>query len=231
MTVNENQLFEKVTAGIQFAQELPPRPVYNLKNLEGTFNKSTKTAQRRIKSLVSLGLARYNRGNFNIKREVITQPLNIFKKIFPSLLALQKAHRFGRSYNISDINFVQNYLQDSSIVTLDYKAWDLTNYQYPNDLYIYVDNLEKVIAFLKKERFSEGNRGHVVLLPKTSSFENEIERIYFDCIANGGRSVMDAIALQLCYPEQITTRARFPIETIKKVQEDLPLEKIAPTST
>lgn len=221
---HENQLFQKVISGIQFAEGLPPRPVYNLKNLEGHFSKSTKTAQRRIKSLVELGLAKYHRGNFQIKREVIAQPLNIFKKIFPSLLALQKAQRLGRSYNVSDINFVLNYLQDSSIVTLDHRAWDLTNYQYPNDLFIYVDDLEETVALLKKEGFSKGNKGHIVLLPKIGSFENEIERIYFDCIAKGGRSVMDAIALQLCYPEQITTRARFPIESIKKVQEDLPIK-------
>ena len=227
---HENQLFQKAIPGIQFAEGLPPRPVHNLKNLEGHFNKSTKTAKRRIKSLVELGLAKYHRGNFEIKREVVAQPLNIFKKIFPSLLALQKARRLGRSYNISDTNFVLNYLQDSSIVTLDHRAWDLTNYQYPNDLFIYVDDLEETVALLKKEGFSEGNKGHVVLLPKIGSFENEIERVYFDCIAKGGRSVLDAIAIELKYGDQLSFKRRFNMEDILKVQDDMQALNIEKTS-
>jgi len=222
--IKQSAQLEQSIKGIQFAQRLPPRPVYSIKNLGESFFGSTKTAHRRIKLLEFWGLATYKRGKFQIKREVVTQPLSIFKKLFSSLESLKNSRRFGRSYNNADINFVLNSLHDSSIVTLDHRAWDLTKYQFPNDLFIYVDDIEKTTNFLKKEGLSEGNKGHVVILAKTGSFDNEIERVYLDCIANGGRSIMDAIALQLRYPEKISIKARFPIELMRKVQQDLPIK-------
>ncbi|GFN40553.1 MAG: conserved hypothetical protein [Marine Group I thaumarchaeote] len=226
MTVNESSLLERAAPGILFAQELPPRAIYSIKQHGVEVAGSEKTAYRRIKPLIQLGLANYNRGQFEIKKEVVAQPLNVIKKLLPSLLALKQARRFGRSYNNADINFVDNHRPESAFVTLDFKAWALTRFQYPNDLYVYVNDIESGISFLKKNEFSEGSRGHIVLLPKLSSFENEIEQVYLDCIANGGRSILDAIALQLVYPDQITVRGRFPVETVKKVQEDMPYEKL-----
>ncbi|MCH7969176.1 MAG: hypothetical protein IH841_08040 [Thaumarchaeota archaeon] len=231
---NSVNLLENAASGLLFAQELPPRPAYSLKYLGEEFAGSKKTAYRRIKSLIPLGLATYHQGNFSIKKEVVAQPLNILKKLMPSLIALKSKRRFGRSYNNADINFVINSMPESAVVTLDYKAWELTKFQFPNDLYVYVNDVEKAVSFLKENNFSEGNRGHVVLIPKIGSFENEIERIYLDCIANGGRSILDAIALQLLYDDQISVKGRFSIETITKVQEDLPpekLNKIAPINS
>lgn len=229
-----NSIFEKTKSGLLFAQELPPRLVYNLKQHGVEIAGSEKSAYRRINSLVPLGLATINRGQFSIKNEVISQPLNIIKKMFPSLLALKQARRFGRSYNNADINFVFEHKPDSSIITLDYPAWSLTKFQFPNDLYLYVGDVENVVRFLKNNGFREGNKGHVILLPKIGSFENDVERLYLDCISNGGRSILDAIALQLFYPEKITISARFPVEVVAKVQEDMPYEKlkeIAPINT
>lgn len=218
-------ILEKAAPALLFAQELPSRPAYNLKSLE-EFSFSKKTVYRRIEALRDLGLATYRRGSFTIKKGVVSQPLDVFKKLIPSLLALKKARRFGRSYNNADINFVRDSMPTSAIVTLDYRAWQLTEFQFPNDLHVYVDNLEKGASFLKENGFSEGSRGHIVLLPKLGSFENEIERVYFDCIANGGRSILDAIAIQLLYPDKISVKGRFDLETIRKVQQDMPLEKI-----
>jgi len=104
-------LLQQAAPALLFAQELPTQPVYTLKDL--AVASSAKTAQRRIKSLIPLGLATYSRGNFAIKREVISQPLNVLKKLEPSLLALKQSRRFGRSYNNADINFVTNNIPES----------------------------------------------------------------------------------------------------------------------
>jgi hypothetical protein len=226
MMVNESNLLERAALGLLFAQELPPKPLYSIKQHGVKVAGSEKTAYRRLKSLTQLGLANYSRGQFEIKKEVVAQPFNVIKKLLPSLLALKQARRFGRSYNNADINFVLDYRPESAFVTLDFKAWDLTQFQFPNDLYVYVNDMKSGVSFLQENEFSEGNRGHVVLLPKQDTFENEIEQVYLDCIANGGRSILDAIALQLVYPDQITVRGRFPVETVKKVQEDIPYEKL-----
>lgn len=218
-------LLEKIAPALSFAQELPPRPVYNLNNLK-TIDASAKTVHRRIKSLLPLGLATYSRGNFSIKREVVSQPVNILKKLIPSLMSLKQARRFGRSYNNADINFVLNHKPESSMITLDYQAWDMTKFQIPRDLFLYVDDMEKGVDFLKGNDFSEGEKGHVILLPKIGSFDNKIERVFLDCLANGGRSILDAVAIQLLYGNSIEVKARFPVETIIKVQEDLPSEKL-----
>ena len=58
------------------------------------------------------------------------------------------------------------------------------------------------------------------------NFENEIERIYLDCIANDGRSILDAIAIELQYGEQLRVKGYFPLELMKKVQEENQLTRI-----
>jgi len=233
MMVNESNLIEKAAPGLLFAQELAPRPFYTIKQHGKEIAGSEKTAYRRIKSLIPLGLATFDRGRFAIKKEVVEQPLGVVRKLLPSLISLKHARRFGRSYNNADINFVINSMPDTAIVTLDFRAWNLTRFQFANDLYVYVNDLEKGAEFLKENGFNEGSRGHVVLLPKIGSFDNEIERVYLDCIANGGRSILDAIAIQLLYGDQISVRGKFSVDAVKKVQQDMPLEKlkeIAPVS-
>ena len=63
-----------------------------------------------------------------------------------------------------------------------------------------------------------------MVLPRIGNFENEIERVYLDCIAKGGRSIQDAIAIELLYANHLTSRGNFPVEYVLKVQEDLPNE-------
>ena len=42
--------------------------------------------------------------------------------MIPSLLALDSARRFGKE---SDVSFMKNNMPENSIITLDYKAWEL----------------------------------------------------------------------------------------------------------
>ncbi len=203
---------------IQFAQELLSLPVYNVQDI--TKNIHERTIRRRIKKLEELGLAKYSRGKFTIKR-VVSQPIFVLEQLIPSFTAFVRARRFGKFYRQTDINFMLKNLPQNSIITLDYSAFELTQFQLAREFFVYVDDVEKTAKFLKKNNFREGTRGNVVLLPKTGSFTNKIERIFLDCIAKGGRSTMDAIAIQLKYKNKITIPARFTTEMILKVQEDL----------
>jgi len=209
---------------VQFAQELLPRPVYKVKDVGGYVHE--RTVRRRIKKLAEIGLAQYNRGKFTIKREVVAQPIIVLEKLIPSLIALTQARRFGKSYRQYDVNFMMKNLPKNSTITLDYSAHKMTKFQSAHDLYIYVDDVEKTAQFLKQNNFREGTKGNIVLLPKIGSFENPTERVFLDCVAKGGRSMMDAIAIQLKYSDQITVKARFTTEMLLKVQEDLPLESV-----
>lgn len=224
MTQQEVSILTRYKDAVQFAQELPPRPVYRVKDVAKHVHE--RTVRRRIKKLTEIGLAQYNRGKFTIKREVIAQPIIILEKLIPSFTALMQARRFGKSYRQSDINFMMKNLPKNSIITLDYSAHKMTKFQSAHDLYVYVDDVEKTAQFLKKNNFREGTKGNIVLLPKIGSFENPTERVFLDCVAKGGRSMMDAIAIQLKHRDKITIKARFTTEMLLKVQEDLPLESV-----
>jgi len=211
---------------ISFAQAFEPRTVYTVKKDAVPVAGSERTAYRRLVVLESLGLATFRNGRFQITSRVSRQPPILLKKLLPSLIALKNARRFGRFYNDSDIRFMMKHAPEHSLVTLDFKAWDLTKFQTPSDLFIYVYDVEEFATFLKDKGFSEGKKGHVVLLPKTGDFENEIERVYLDCIARGGRSTLDAVAIELLHGDKLSVRGQFPIETVLKVQEDMPPEMI-----
>lgn len=211
---------------ISFAQAFEPRTVYTVKNDAVPIAGSERTAYRRLVVLESLGLANFRNGRFQITSRVSRQPPDILKKLLPSLIALKNARRFGKFYNDSDIRFMMKHAPEDSLVTLDFKAWDITKFQTPSDLFIYVDDVEEFATFLKKTGFSEGKNGHIVLLSKAGNFANEIERVYLDCIAKGGRSTLDAIAIDLLYGDKLSVRGQFPIEMITKVQEDMPPEMI-----
>lgn len=213
-----NQLNAKsIVLGQRFANR---KLVNNTKDVI-PFAGSIKTAYRRLADLKSLGIIKQSRGRFNIKSGVISQPAYLLDRLLPSLLALKSARRFGKYYNDADIEFVKKNL-DFTFITLDYKAWELTEFQFPSDLFVYVKDLNRSIAFLKENKFREGKKGHIVLLPETGNFDNIIERVYFDCIANDGRSMLDAIALDIKYGDQIRTKGLFSIDNFKKVEEDMP---------
>ena len=218
---------QDVTRAISFAQEFTDRPVYSIKNDAIPLAGSIFTAYRRLHLLESLNLAKLGRNQFAIKSDVVSQPLSVLKKLLPSLISLKSAKRFGKYYTESDINFAKKNISGQVLTTLDYAAWELTEYQTPFDFYVYVNDLDKATHFLKEEsRFNEGSNGRVVLLPLIGNFENKMERIYLDCIANGGRSLLDAIAIELQHGDQLITKAHFLIEYVKKVQEESNLPPI-----
>lgn len=204
-----------------FVQALPQKIVYNIKKDAVPIAGSKETAYRRLAVFRNIGIIDYRNGHFSINQSIIKQPYHFIEKLLPSLSALKNARRFGRYYNEADIRFVKKNLPEHSFVTLDFKAWELTKFQQPTDLYAYTD-VDEFARFLKESGFSEGTRGHIVLLQTPDRIENEIERVYFDSIAKGGRGVLDAIALELLYPDQIRYKGQFPVESVAKVQEDMP---------
>jgi len=213
------QTLHEAERAIEFASRLEPRISYTIKDITEVTG-SIPTAYRRLKALEALGLATIYRSRFELNRAV-TQPMYVLEKLVPSLIALKNSRRFGKKYHISDINFLKNNLPKNAFVTLDFRTWDLTGYQTPSDLYVYVDNMETAYRLLKKNGFSEGTKGHIILLQKQPQTKNTIEQIYFDCIAKGGRSTLDAIALEIKYGDQLKTKAKFQIDDILKVQDDM----------
>ena len=148
MMQQERSILTRYKDAVQFAQELPPRPVYSVKDVAKHLHE--RTIRRRIKKLTEIGLAQYNRGKFTIKREVVAQPIIVLEQLIPSFIALTQARRFGKSYRQSDINFMMKNLPENSTITLDYSAHKMTKFQSAHDLYVYVDDIEKTAHFLKK---------------------------------------------------------------------------------
>jgi hypothetical protein len=207
--------------GLAFAQALEPKLVYDIKDAIPIAG-SEHTVYRRLHLLASLGLANFKDGKFQINRGAAMQPLHVIEKLYPSLLSLMQGQRFGKFYNDWDIGFARNALEHY-MITLDFKAWELARFQTPSDLYLYVKDVSKAAKLLKESGFSQGKKGRVILLPKTGDFSNKIQRTYLDCIARGGRSIYDAIAIELLYQDTLNVRGHFPIEYILKVQQDMPL--------
>ena len=215
------QALSALESGLSFAQSMPPKIVYTVKDDAIPIAGSERTAYRKLAILADLGLASIHDGKFELSRAT-RQPPYVLQKLLPSLRALKSARRFGRAYSEYDVNFVLKNIPENSMITMDYKAWDLTKFQTPSDLFVYVYDVEEFANFLKQNKFSEGKNGCIVLLPKIGSFDNEVERAYFDSIAMGGRSTLDAIAIELVHGDKIKTKGQFPIEYVLKVQEDMP---------
>lgn len=200
------------------AQQLPPSLVYTMQDLAKIAG-SLPTAYRKLHDLEEIGLAeRLGRGFFTLK-ECVMQPINVIEHLKPSLKALKEGRAFGRYYNETDVRIARKLLK--GFVTLDYKAYELTKLQIPATLYIYVNSVENASKLLKVNGFSEGVKGSVVLLPKYGDFSNDTQRVYLDCIAKGGRSILDAVAIEILYADELKIKGRFPIELVDKVREDL----------
>ena len=217
---------QDVERAISFAQKFNDRLVYSIKKDANPLTGSPYTTYKQLHTLVSLNLATLGRDKFAIKSNVVSQPLHVLEKLIPSLFTLKNAKRFGKFYNESDVNFAKKNLPGIFLTTLDYAAWELTKYQMPSDFYVYVNDVDKVEQYLIEKGFSKGSSGRVILLPMFGNFENKIERIYLDCMANGGRSILDAIAIELRYGEQLQVKGYFPLELMKKVQEENQLTRI-----
>lgn len=192
------------------------------------------TVYRRLKDLVSLGIiTKANNGRFIINNSfVISQSVLLFEKLIPSLRSLKNGRRFGRYRNArSDLKFAEDIITNNGykiMTTLDFKAWKLTKYQYPLNLYIYVNDIDSAVNLLKNNKFNErrrkrigGREANIILLPPIGDFTNEIQRVYFDSIANGGRSINDAIAIELLYGNKLEYKGNFDKNEIESVRENL----------
>lgn len=212
----------KIELALAVVQSLGQKPVYHTTEFFEPAG-SKATAYRVIGRLQELGLASETkkRGYITVRSSAF-QPYHTWPHLLPSLSALRQARYFGKSYDESDVNNAKRVL--SGMVTLDYRAYELTKLQTPHIFFIYVDNQDKGAELLRSRGFSEGTRGRVALLPREQSgFGNEIQRVYLDCLAFGGRSILDAIAIELLYANQLSVKSEFPVELVLKVREELPV--------
>jgi hypothetical protein len=214
----------KQELAFRFAQRFDSnKPVYTTKEAISIAS-SKSEAYRLLEVLRYLGIIKYTRRYFTINTTLVSQSINLIEKILPSLEALSRGKRFARYYDESDINFAMKNV-NHKLVTLDYAAWELTKYQSTLDYYVYVKDVEQTVTYLKENKFHEGQKGHVIILPMIGDFTNELQRIYFDCLAYGGRSIQDAVAIELLFRDRLSYKASFPIELIQKIEEDLPIQQ------
>jgi hypothetical protein len=218
---------QKYEQALIFAQRLKEnRLTYSIKEDAVPVSSSRATAYRRLEVLSALGIITKTNhiGRFIINNPVlISQSCLLIERLIPSLQALKCGRKFGRYYINSDIKFAEDMMNNNNkiMTTLDYRAWELTKYQYPSDLYIYVNDIDKAVKDLKNNGFSEGKKGHIVLLPSIGEFRNEVERVYLDSLAKGGRSIKDAIAIELLYGDKLGLKGRFSADDIEGVRDNL----------
>ncbi len=211
----------KMEPSLAAVQALGQKPVYHARELFGPAG-SRATAYRFIRRLQELGFAAETRrrGYFTVRSSAF-QPYQTWPHLLPSLRALKQARYFGRAYDESDVNHARRSL--SGMVTLDYRAYELTRFQTPHTFFIYLEDPDRQARSLRSAGFSEGSKGRVAILPTDDAdFENEIQRVHLDCLAFGGRSTLDAIAIELLHGGQLSIRGEFPTDLVLKVREDLP---------
>lgn len=210
----------KIETSLTIVQGLGSKPAYHSSELYELAG-SKATAYRIIDRLLELGWAeRLNRGYFAV-RSSIFQPHWIWPHLVPSLQSLKQARYFGRAYDESDVAYAQRMIP--GFLTLDYRAYDLTQFQTPHTCYLYVEDVDQAARHLRENNFSEGKAGRVAIMPRPGSLGNEIQRVYLDCLAAGGRSTLDAIAIELLYGDGLTIRGEFRADVVAKVMEDLPI--------
>lgn len=202
------------------AQNMGEKPVYQVNDLQRIMG-SRATAYRLLGELREVGFADKVKDGFFTIHSSLFQPFHLWSYLLPSLLAIKQARYFGLSYNENDIRLARRLIE--GVVTLDYRAYELTGFQLPHKLFMYVDDVDTAAATLGKHEFSEGTRGRVAIMPRTGHFSNEIQRVYLDCIASGGRSMLDAIAIEIVHHRKLDPKVRgaFKSEDVLKVREEL----------
>src|SRR5487761_1775864 len=201
------------------AQQLNMKPVHHVSELAKTFG-SRPSAYRALKELMKLGFAQHEQRGYFTLRSSIHQPYDLWPYLLPSLNALKNARCFGKTYDEYDAKRAHKMIQ--GMITLDYRAYELTKLQNPRTMFIYANDMDDAAGRLKSEGYSEGEKGRVVLMSRIGDFSNEIQRVYLDCLAAGGRYVLGAIAIELLHGEALKIKGVFPIELVNKVEDDLP---------
>jgi len=208
----------RLEPSLAIVQSLRDSPAYRVSELYQLAG-SRATAYRLLDRLLELGMAeRLSRGYFSLRSSAF-QPYRLWPHLVPSLQSFKEARRFGRAYDESDVNYARKTLH--GFLSLDYRAYELTRLQTPHQYYLYVDKVEEAAQLLKTNGFSEGKAGRISISPRSGNFENEIQRVYLDCLAAGGRSTLDAIAIEIRYADRLTIRGEFPVDLVTKVEEDL----------
>jgi hypothetical protein len=88
---------------------------------------------------------------------------------------------------------------------------------------MYVSDLDSAATALRENGFWEGKRGRVAILPQIGQIQDELQRVYLDCLAYGGRSTLDAIAIEILYRERLDHKVLglFKSDDVLKVRECL----------
>ncbi len=205
---------------LTIAQTIGEKPVYHINDLR-KITESRATAYRILRELREVGFAEQVKEGYFTIRSSLFQPFNLWPDLLPSLQALKQARFFGLSYDENDVRLARQIL--NGVITLDYRAYELTELQSPRLLFIYVDDADEAARTLSKHRFWEGKRGRVAIMPRTGALENEIQRVYLDCIAYGERSLLDAIAIEILHGKNLDPHIRgiFRADDVLKVREEL----------
>lgn len=205
-----------IYSSVSLIQRIKPRMVIDTRSLVKVVG-SKATLARALRLLESHGFIRGRTKGWVAFIDALWQPTYVIESILPSLKAFKRVAPIKCSRRVFRI---WRYLS----ATLDWKAWELTGYQTPRTLYIYADSIEEVMRTLRAtDQTKPSNTGEelVYILPKVGEFHNPVERTYLDCIAQGGRSWLDAVAIELLYPHMLSVKASFPVDLVSKVLEDL----------
>src|SRR6266851_2500733 len=133
---------------LTIAQTIGEKPVYHMTDLS-KITESRATAYRILSKLREAGFAEQVREGYFTLRSSLFQPFNLWSNLLPSLQALKQARFFGLSYNENDVRLARQVLK--GIMTLDYRAYELTNLQSPRLLFIYVDDADQAAETLRKQ--------------------------------------------------------------------------------
>ena len=227
-TAAQKTEFKHLADALYCVRKLPHKTIYRVDDIVKLTDLSVKTVNEKLQLLSKYWLVfSKTKNTFMMYDDVIAQPNTVFQKITPSLISYKHSRWFGRKHDQTDVDFAMKHMPPNSLVTLDYKAAELTSYQYPRQFYVYVDDVEVFASLLKRNGFVEEDKNiksRVILLPKIGSFENYLERVFLDCVAAGGRDFMDAIAIMALYGHKIKQKTiEFPDWAVDKVLEDLPI--------
>ena len=179
--------YEKLQTALQYIRILPHRTIYRIDDIVKLTNRDMKTVNENLDILEQYWLIFSRTENtFMMYHDVISQTNQVFQKLMPSLLSFKNSRWFSRNEDQTDVDFVMKNIPPNSLITLDYKAAELTGYQYPCQLYVYIDDMEYFTSILQHNGFVEQHKNiksRVILLPKIGSFGNYIERVFLDCVA------------------------------------------------
>jgi hypothetical protein len=214
----ELQTFAKVQSS------LPPKSAYTLDDLALALGRSRKTAYRYLQLLRRMGfVTAFHEGIFTL-RDSIFLPISVIPKILPSLHAISQQRKFRLRNGDRGIERARHLLTAlGGLSTLDYAAYELTGYQTPITFYFYPDSLEHAIKALRENGYVESPRGSVILLPRIGDFTNQIQRVFYDSLATGGRGTLDAIAIARRFPKETESTGYLHslLNMASKVEQDV----------